>query len=173
MGGDRKLGGLTGGRFDVAGYLDYQGQRFISDSTPTPTGHSAHHERGSPLRGYASAQEAYGRIEARLSFSASAPTGFSPPERCANLRNRFALPVPRRIPRDGKRPWPRRVPGRAGGVGAAVAVGFFGNRCARRRGQTAGAANRLLPACDPAFAIVHALLVSGDLAFYNPPTQHW
>ena len=64
-----KDGGLTGGRFDIAGYLDYQGQRFIErfDANAYLAIMRAM-DTWDPVRGFASAEDAYGRIRARLSF---------------------------------------------------------------------------------------------------------
>jgi len=61
--------GLTGGRFDIAGYLDHQGQRFIErfDANAYLAILRAM-DTWDPVRGYASPEEAYGRIRARLSF---------------------------------------------------------------------------------------------------------
>jgi len=61
--------GLTGGRFDIAGYLDHQGQRFIErfDANAYLAILRAM-DTWDPLRGYTSPEEAYGRIRARLSF---------------------------------------------------------------------------------------------------------
>jgi homoserine O-acetyltransferase/O-succinyltransferase len=61
--------GLTGGRFDIAGYLDHQGQRFVErfDANAYLAILRAM-DTWDPLRGFASAEEAYGRIRARLSF---------------------------------------------------------------------------------------------------------
>jgi homoserine O-acetyltransferase/O-succinyltransferase len=62
-------GGLIGGRFDIGGYLDYQGERFnerfdansyLAIMRTMDTWH--------PLNGYTSAQEVYGRIRAELIF---------------------------------------------------------------------------------------------------------
>jgi homoserine O-acetyltransferase/O-succinyltransferase len=66
---DGNGGGLTGGRFDIAGYLDHQGQRFIErfDANAYLAILRAM-DTWDPLRGFASAEEAYGRIRARLSF---------------------------------------------------------------------------------------------------------
>jgi homoserine O-acetyltransferase len=62
-------GGLTGGRFNIAGYLDYQGQRFIDRFDANAyLAILRTMDTWDPLRGYASAQEAFGRIRARLSF---------------------------------------------------------------------------------------------------------
>ena len=67
--GDGATGGLIGGRFDIGGYLDYQGQRFVErfDANAYLAILRAM-DTWDPLRGYASAAEAYGRIKARLSF---------------------------------------------------------------------------------------------------------
>ncbi|MGB8031550.1 MAG: homoserine O-acetyltransferase [Terracidiphilus sp.] len=61
--------GLIGERFDVAGYLDLQGNRFIErfDANAYLAILRAM-DTWDPLRGYASPQEAFGRIKARLSF---------------------------------------------------------------------------------------------------------
>ena len=62
-------GGLIGGRFDIGGYLDYQGERFnerfdansyLAIMRTMDTWH--------PLNGYGGAQEVYGRIRAELIF---------------------------------------------------------------------------------------------------------
>jgi homoserine O-acetyltransferase len=66
---DGAASGLTGGRFDIAGYLDHQGRRFIDrfDANAYLSILRAM-DTWDPLRGFASASEAYGRIRARLSF---------------------------------------------------------------------------------------------------------
>jgi homoserine O-acetyltransferase len=63
------VGGLTGGRFDIAGYLDYQGLRFIErfDANAYLAILRAM-DTWDPLRGCASPKEAFGGIRARLSF---------------------------------------------------------------------------------------------------------
>jgi len=62
-------GGLIGGRFDIAGYLDHQGQRFIErfDANAYLAILRAM-DTWDPLRGCASPAEAFGGIRARLSF---------------------------------------------------------------------------------------------------------
>jgi homoserine O-acetyltransferase len=61
--------GADAGRFDVAGFLDYQGERF-----PERFDANAYlailrtMDTWDPMRGWRSATEAYGRIEARLTF---------------------------------------------------------------------------------------------------------
>jgi homoserine O-acetyltransferase len=63
------LGGLIGGRFDIGGYLDHQGNRFIDrfDANAYLSILRAM-DTWDPVRGYASPEEAYGRIRAKLSF---------------------------------------------------------------------------------------------------------
>jgi homoserine O-acetyltransferase len=61
--------GLRGGRFDIAGYLDYQGERFIDRfDANSYLAILRTMDTWDPLRGYGSAEKAYGRIRARLSF---------------------------------------------------------------------------------------------------------
>ena len=62
-------GGLAGGRFDVAGFLDYQGERFLERFDANAyLAILRTMDTWEPLRGYRSAAEAYGRIEAELIF---------------------------------------------------------------------------------------------------------
>ena len=66
---DGAHGGLTGGRFDIAGYLDYQGQRFVERFDANAyLAILRTMDTWDPLRGYDSPQQAFGRIKARLSF---------------------------------------------------------------------------------------------------------
>ena len=61
--------GLIGGRFDIAGYLDLQGQRFIDRFDANAyLAILRTMDTWDPLRGYPSAAEAFGRIRAQLSF---------------------------------------------------------------------------------------------------------
>ena len=61
--------GLIGGRFDIAGYLDLQGQRFIDRFDANAyLAILRTMDTWDPLRGYSSATEAFGRICAQLSF---------------------------------------------------------------------------------------------------------
>ena len=66
---DGNGGGLTGGRFDIAGYLDHQGERFIErfDANAYLAILRAM-DTWDPVRGFASPEEAFSRIRARLSF---------------------------------------------------------------------------------------------------------
>lgn len=62
-------GGLIGGRFDIAGYLDHQGQRFIDRfDANSYLAILRTMDTWDPLRGASSLSEVFGRIRARLSF---------------------------------------------------------------------------------------------------------
>lgn len=66
---DAKGSGLIGGRFDIAGYLDNQGERFIGRfDANSYLSILRTMDTWDPLRGYASPEEAFGRIRARISF---------------------------------------------------------------------------------------------------------
>jgi homoserine O-acetyltransferase len=66
---DDQGGGLTGGRFDIAGYLDLQGQRFIDRfDANSYLALLRTMDTWDPMRGFSSAAEAFSRISARLSF---------------------------------------------------------------------------------------------------------
>ncbi|MGA8729499.1 MAG: homoserine O-acetyltransferase [Terracidiphilus sp.] len=66
---DPNGGGLIGGRFDIAGYLDHQGRRFIDRFDANAyLAILRTMDIWNPLNGCASPQEAFGRIRARLSF---------------------------------------------------------------------------------------------------------
>ncbi len=66
---DDQGGGLIGGRFDIAGYLDHQGQRFIDRfDANSYLAILRTMDTWDPLRGFPSATEAFSRIRARLSF---------------------------------------------------------------------------------------------------------
>jgi len=64
-----RYGGLVGGRFDIAGYLDHQGERFIDRFDANAyLAILRTMDTWDPLRGYGSAAESFSRIRARLSF---------------------------------------------------------------------------------------------------------
>jgi homoserine O-acetyltransferase len=66
---DGKGEGLIGGRFDIAGYLDHQGQRFIDRFDANAyLAILRTMDTWDPLRGYSSPEEAFSRIRARLNF---------------------------------------------------------------------------------------------------------
>jgi len=67
--GDRDGSGLVGGRFGIAGYLDHQGQRFLDRFDANAyLAILRTMDTWDPLRGYASPADAYGRIQAQVSF---------------------------------------------------------------------------------------------------------
>jgi homoserine O-acetyltransferase/O-succinyltransferase len=77
---DDQGGGLIGGRFDIAGYLDYQGQRFIDRFDANAyLAILRTMDTWDPLLGYASATEAFGGIHARLSFVGISSDWLFPP----------------------------------------------------------------------------------------------
>jgi homoserine O-acetyltransferase/O-succinyltransferase len=62
-------GGLVGGRFDIAGYLDRQGERFIQRfDANSYLAILRTMDTWDPLNGHASPHEAFSRIRARLTF---------------------------------------------------------------------------------------------------------
>lgn len=74
-------GGLTGGRFDIAGYLDNQGQRFIDRFDANAyLAILRTMDTWDPVHGYASASEAFGRIRATLVFVGISSDWLFPPE---------------------------------------------------------------------------------------------
>jgi homoserine O-acetyltransferase len=74
-------GGLIGGRFDIAGYLDTQGERFIDRfDANSYLAILRTMDTWDPLRGYASATEAFSRIRARLTIVGISSDWLFPPE---------------------------------------------------------------------------------------------
>lgn len=66
---DDQGGGLVGGRFDIGGYLDHQGQRFIDRFDANAyLAILRTMDNWDPLRGGRAPQEAFGGIRARLKF---------------------------------------------------------------------------------------------------------
>jgi homoserine O-acetyltransferase len=66
---DNQGGGLIGGRFDIAGYLDHQGERFKDRfDANSYLAILRTMDTWDPLHGYSSPAEAFGRIRARLCF---------------------------------------------------------------------------------------------------------
>lgn len=64
---DEQGGGLIGGRFDIAGYLDYQGERFNERfDANSYLAIMRTMDTWDPLNGYSSAREVFGRIRAKL-----------------------------------------------------------------------------------------------------------
>jgi homoserine O-acetyltransferase len=78
---DDQGGGLIGGRFDIAGYLDHQGNRFIERFDANAyLAILRTMDTWDPLRGYSSAKEAFSRIRAKLSFVGISSDWLFPPE---------------------------------------------------------------------------------------------
>jgi homoserine O-acetyltransferase len=74
-------GGLIGGRFDIAGYLDHQGKRFIDRFDANAyLAILRTMDTWDPLRGYSSAAEAFGRIRASLIVVGISSDWLFPPE---------------------------------------------------------------------------------------------
>jgi homoserine O-acetyltransferase len=66
---DDQGGGLIGGRFDIAGYLDHQGERFNQRFDANAyLAILRTMDTWDPVNGHASPQAAFGRIRARLTF---------------------------------------------------------------------------------------------------------
>jgi homoserine O-acetyltransferase len=77
---DDQGGGLTGGRFDIAGYLDLQGQRFVDRFDANAyLAILRTMDTWDPLHGAASSQQAFGSISARLSFVGISSDWLFPP----------------------------------------------------------------------------------------------
>jgi homoserine O-acetyltransferase len=78
---DDQGGGLIGGRFDIAGYLDHQGERFNDRfDANSYLAIMRTMDTWDPLSGYSSAQEVYGRIRAKLVFIGISSDWLFPPE---------------------------------------------------------------------------------------------
>ena len=78
---DENGGGLIGGRFDIAGYLDLQGQRFVERFDANAyLAILRTMETWDPLHGGASPADVFGRIRARLSFVGISSDWLFPPE---------------------------------------------------------------------------------------------
>jgi homoserine O-acetyltransferase len=78
---DSQGGGLVGGRFDIAGYLDNQGERFIQRFDANAyLAILRTMETWDPLNGHASPTEAFSDIRARLTFIGISSDWLFPPE---------------------------------------------------------------------------------------------
>jgi homoserine O-acetyltransferase len=78
---DSQGGGLIGGRFDIAGYLDYQGERFIDRfDANSYLAIMRTMDTWDPLRGHNSPEEAFGGIRARLCFVGISSDWLFPPQ---------------------------------------------------------------------------------------------
>jgi homoserine O-acetyltransferase len=78
---DNDGGGLIGGRFDIAGYLDHQGKRFIERFDANAyLAILRTMETWDPLHGHSSPAGAFGSIRARLSFVGISSDWLFPPD---------------------------------------------------------------------------------------------
>jgi homoserine O-acetyltransferase/O-succinyltransferase len=83
---DNQGGGLTGGRFDIAGYLDHQGERFIQRFDANAyLAILRTMDTWDPLNSHSSAKEAFGGIRARLTFIGISSDWLFPPESVRNF----------------------------------------------------------------------------------------
>ena len=74
-------GGLVGGRFDIAGYLDHQGQRFLDRFDANAyLAILRTMDTWDPLHGISSPAEAFGVIRARLIFVGISSDWLFPPQ---------------------------------------------------------------------------------------------
>ena len=77
---DDQGGGLVGGRFDIGGYLDHQGQTFIERfDANSYLAILRTMDNWDPLRGGGTAEEIFGRIRARLNFVGISSDWLFPP----------------------------------------------------------------------------------------------
>jgi len=78
---DNEGGGLIGGRFDIAGYLDHQGERFIDRFDANAyLALMRTMDTWDPLHGHGSPEEAFGGIRARLCFVGISSDWLFPPQ---------------------------------------------------------------------------------------------
>ena len=78
---DNQGGGLVGGRFDIAGYLDHQGQRFNERfDANSYLAILRTMDTWDPFHGHPSAKECFGRIQARLTFVGISSDWLFPPQ---------------------------------------------------------------------------------------------
>ena len=78
--------GLTGERFDVAGYLDYQGEKFVERFDANAyLAITRTMDTFDPTRGYASAESAYRRIQARVMLVGISSDWLFPPDEIAAI----------------------------------------------------------------------------------------
>ncbi len=74
-------GGLIGGRFDIGGYLDEQGKRFVDRFEANAyLAILRTMDTWDPLRGHLSAADVFGKIKARLTFVGISTDWLFPPE---------------------------------------------------------------------------------------------
>jgi homoserine O-acetyltransferase len=87
---DDNGGGLIGGRFDIAGYLDHQGDVFIERFDANAyLAILRTMDTWDPLHGRKSATETFSRIQARLSFVGISSDWLFPPETVRHFANQI------------------------------------------------------------------------------------
>ncbi len=80
-GGGLSANGAAGGRFDVAGFLDYQGERFLERfDANSYLAITRMMDTWDPMRGYRTPAEAFGRIQARITFLGISSDWLFPPQ---------------------------------------------------------------------------------------------
>jgi homoserine O-acetyltransferase/O-succinyltransferase len=88
---DDQGGGLIGGRFDIAGYLDHQGERFNERfDANSYLAIMRTMDTWDPLNGYGSALEVFGRIRAQLIFIGISSDWLFPPESVREFARQIA-----------------------------------------------------------------------------------
>ncbi len=79
-------GGLIGGRFDIAGYLDHQGERFMDRFDANAyLAILRTMDTWDPLHGHSAPAEVFGRISAQLSFIGISSDWLFPSEAVRNF----------------------------------------------------------------------------------------
>jgi homoserine O-acetyltransferase len=85
---DDQGGGLVGGRFDIAGYLDMQGKRFNSRfDANSYLAILRMMDTWDPLRGQGTAEQVYGRIRAKMTFVGISTDWLFPAQNVLNFVN--------------------------------------------------------------------------------------
>jgi homoserine O-acetyltransferase/O-succinyltransferase len=116
-------GGLIGGRFDIAGYLDHQGERFIDRfDANSYLAILRTMDTWDPLRGFPRRRRPLAGFAPGSALSASARIGSFRPGSARLCLHDSRRRRSGRLPGDDQRPRPRRLPGRTGGTGAVAAI---------------------------------------------------
>ena len=121
---DDQGGGLIGGRFDIAGYLDHQGERFIERfDANSYLAILRTMDTWDPLRGLLVGEGGL-RRDSRPAELCGHQLGLAVSARSGARLCRYDSRRRRagRLPGDDQRPRPRRLSGRAGRTGAAAAM---------------------------------------------------
>jgi homoserine O-acetyltransferase len=92
LGGGLAANGEPGGRFDVAGFLDYQGERFLERfDANSYLAILRTMDTWEPTRGYRNPKDAYGRIRAELTFIGISSDWLFPAEDVRRLAEAVAV----------------------------------------------------------------------------------